>query len=208
MFVVADKNMEFAVKGFFGRGDFHHKLQCSHFVFDPRDDVYVARGKNDPGLYVHGDQVFRHACDTHRNIVVMIDEEWEGSPGREEISQRLNGHLTNAGWNGDNSKVLVFEPELENWVWIPHDHVARSLGWDRYEDMRGFVNDAGFWGEGSKPSRPKEALEACLRHIREPRSSKFYERILSGVPGVRHCTDTAFIQLHEALCNWYPRVPA
>lgn len=71
------------------------------------------------------------------------------------------------------------DPELENWVWSDSPHVAQVLGWtDTTTPLRDWLRDKGHWTpECGKPSRPKEAVERVLRHVRKPRSSALYRRL-------------------------------
>ena len=46
LFLVADKNMEAMIKGFFSRSGFHRALGCGSFLFDARQDLVVAHGLN------------------------------------------------------------------------------------------------------------------------------------------------------------------
>ena len=196
--------MEFAVKGFFQRDDFHHKLGCARFAFDTSEDVHPARGKSDPGLFANGDPIFRVCRRTHRHVAVLLDADWNGSPGAEAIRVRIEQHLTMVGWKPDDSAAIVIDPELENWIWLPHDTGGRALGWKSFAELHDFLRKRGLWSDGDKPYPPKDALELALRRVREPRSSKFYRKIMQDVPGVQRCRDRAFQQLRDSLRRWFP----
>lgn len=204
-FIVACKNMEFAVQGFLSRRDFHVYLGCRRFAFDPREDLYSARGKADSGLCANGDPILRMCRDTHRHAIVLLDAEWVGSPGAKKIRTKLEKHLRAAGWKLPNCAVVVIDPELENWIWIPHDSVAAAMGWGELGALRTFLTGTGDWAAGgAKPASPKEALERALEETDEPRSSKLYEKILRSVPDVDGCTDGAFQLLRDTLRVWFP----
>lgn len=51
LFLVADTNMEFALRGFFERERPHLSIGCGPIDFDPRPnrDILVAAGANDSG---------------------------------------------------------------------------------------------------------------------------------------------------------------
>ena len=202
-FVVADKNMEFVIKGFFGRADFHHKLGCAQFAFDPSQDLHSVRGKNDPGLYANGDPVLRVCRQTHRYAVVILDAEWKGSPGAAKIEERIKQHLAHAGLSPQESAAIVIDPELENWLWIPHNTLGNLLGWQNFQDLREFLRKQQLWTDGDKPAPPKQALELVLKRIDKPRSSKFYAKIVQSVPSVRRCKDASFLKLRDTLCIWF-----
>lgn len=205
LFLVADKNMEGMLKGFFSRHAFRHTIGCGHFDFDLRQDLLVAHGQNDPGLYTRANEFLQPYAGTHRHAVVIVDAEWGGSPGEDAISQRLNAHLVNAGWLDDSGCAVVIAPELENWVWQDSPHVCTALGFDdAFAVLRAKLEDKGFWQPNEvKPGRPKEAVEWALRQSKKGRSSAIYQQLAMKVTA-RGCTDQAFHTLRNALLRWFP----
>ncbi|MBK9162249.1 MAG: hypothetical protein IPM27_12135 [Nitrosomonadales bacterium] len=205
LFLVADKNMEGMLKGFFSRDAFHHAVGCGHFDFDIRQDLLVAHGQNDPGLYTRANEFLQPYASTHRYAVVIVDAEWDGSPGAEAISQRLNEHLSNAGWAVDCGCSVVISPELENWLWQDSPHVCTALGFEGgFATLRIALENQGFWKQNeAKPNRPKEAAEWVLRQSKKGRSSAIYQQLAQRVTA-RGCTDTAFHTLRNSLLRWFP----
>lgn len=205
LFLVADKNMEGMLKGFFARDSFHRAMGCGHFDFDSRQDMVVAHGQNDPGLYTRANEFLQPYASTHRHAVVIVDAEWDGSPGQDTISQRLNKHLTSAGWPDDRGCAVVIAPELENWVWQDSPHVCSALGFDgTFAELRTALESQSFWQQNeAKPDRPKEAIEWALRQSRKGRSSAIYQQLAMRVTA-RGCTDAAFHTLRNALLQWFP----
>ncbi len=134
-FLVADSNMEYAIRGFFERGATHQILGCRPFEFDPgRDrDIVVAAGDNDPGLYVRANEWLKARATGYRHVVVMIDAEWEGSPGAEAIRNKLGKHIEDAGWAAADGLGLVLEPEVDIWLWSDSPHSATTMGWDSWQ---------------------------------------------------------------------------
>lgn len=197
LFLVADKNMEGVLKGYLSRPGIHAALGCGPFSFDARRDLHVAHGQNDPGLYTR--------AKSHRHAAVVMDEEWDGTPGATEIEPRLTDHLTQAGWSLHASCAVVIAPELENWIWQDSPHVCAHLGFEgSFADLRQMLERKGFWRSGEpKPYRPKEAVEEILRINRIPRSSAIY-RDLAACIGSRGCTDRAFLTLRDAMRRWFP----
>lgn len=204
IFLVADKNMQAAFEGFLTRQAFHLSLGCGTFDFDPRQDLRVAAGDNDPGLYTRGHELLRPFQATHRRAVVVLDAEWDGSPGADEITEHLSGQIAATGWEPDLFAVIVIDPELENWIWQQNDHVAKGLG---FSDRQALMADPDLqqaWpAEQAKPASPKETLETLLRKRRIPRSSAIYRRITSQT-SIKHCQDAAFQALVEVLQRWFP----
>jgi len=213
LFLVADKNMEGTLKGLFMREAFHRVLGCGRFDFDFRQDLVVAHGQNDPGLYTRANAFLRPYASSHRHAVVIVDAEWDGSPGEGAISHRLDEHLAHAGWGGGNGCAVVIVPELENWrtgelenwVWQDSPHVCAALGFEEtFADLRIHLEKQGFWQTNQpKPHRPKEAVEWVLRQTRKSRSSAIYQQIAMRVTA-RGCKDQAFRALGKALRRWFP----
>ena len=204
-FLVADKNMEAMIKGFFSRTAFHRTLGCGPFVFEPHQDLLVAHGLNDPGLFTRANELLQPFVRTHAHAVVMLDSDWEGSPGADAIKKRIDAHLISAGWTGDTSCSVVIHPELESWVWQDSPHVHSVLGCkESYMELQKVLEAQGFWGAGaSKPHRPKEAVEWVLRRAKISRSSAMYQQ-LSAVVTTKRCSDSSFLALTAALQRWFP----
>lgn len=205
LFLVADKNMEGILKGLFSRPHPHRTLGCGPFGFDPKQDLIVAHGQNDPGLYTRANALLQPYARSHRHAVVMLDAAWEGSPGAAPIVQRIQAHLTQAGWPGNAGCAVVISPELENWVWQDSPHVSQSLGFPgEYAQLRADLVARAYWQtDAAKPHQPKEAVEWSLMRARKPRSSAIYEQLASKV-STRHCIDPAFHALLTALRRWFP----
>lgn len=205
LFLVADKNMEGMLKGYFSRKAFHQAMGCGFFDFDAQQDLMVAHGQNDPGLYTRANAFLQPYASSHRHAVVMVDSEWDGSPGKAAIEQRLREHLADAGWSDDRGCAVVIAPELENWVWQNSPHVCSVLGFDdTYTALRALIESQGFWRKGeTKPDRPKEAVEWVLRRSKKGRSSAIYRQLAMQITA-RGCTDAAFQTLRESLVKWFP----
>ncbi len=205
VFLVADTNMEAAFQGFLARDEFWKKLGCGRFSFDPSEDLFVAAGDNDPGLYTRGHELLRPYLNTHRHGVIVLDAEWDASPGAEGIEQHMLSHLHAAGWDEGRVAVIVIDPELENWFWQrDNPHVANALGFESAEKMHDHPELMAHWEDSSsKPVKPKECLEAVLEAKRKPRSSSLYRKVTK-VVGVGGCEDPAFQQLKTVLQGWFP----
>jgi hypothetical protein len=204
VFLLADKNMQAAFEGFLGRPGFHQSLGCGTFNFDPRQDILVAAGDNDPGLYIRGHELLRPFQTTYRHAVVVLDAEWEGSPGKNAITEHLAKNLKSIGWAEGIFAVIVIDPELENWIWQQNDHVARGLGFGSSKELMADPDLQRAWpATQSKPSSPKETLETLLKKRRIPRSSAIYKQITSQV-SIRRCQDSAFHAMLVALRAWFP----
>lgn len=205
IFLLADRNMQAAFEGFLTRQAFYQSLGCRNFSFDPHQDIAVASGDNDPGLYTRGHELLRPYQATHRHAVVVLDAEWEGSPGKVAITKHLDAQIVATGWMADHFAVIVIDPELESWIWQQNNHVARGLGFGNRNELMADKDLQAVWPQGqSKPTSPKEILEALLRKRRIPRSSAIYKQITAQV-SIKHCQDSAFQLLVGSLRTWFPQ---
>lgn len=204
IFLLADNNMRAVFEGFLTRSGAYHSLGCGRFDFDTASDIKVAAGDNDPGLFTRGHELLRPFLTTHQRAVVVLDAEWEGSPGAQRIRQHLTQQLQSTGWPEAAFRIIVIEPELESWIWQQSDHVAKALGFDSINTLMKNSDIQHAWPNGSaKPDQPKLTLETLLRKQRIPRSSAIYRRITSQV-SVKNCQDNAFQELLAALRSWFP----
>ncbi len=100
--------------------------------------------------------------------------------------------------------MKVIEPELDVWVWGTSNAVEAAIEWPNGPGIRDWLHKNGFTFETtSKPTRPKEALEAALKVPGLPRSSALYQRIAEKI-SLRRCSDAAFIRLRNRLTHWFP----
>ncbi len=135
--------------------------------------------------------------------LVLLDHDGCGSTeAREVIETAVEKRLALSGW-ANRCKVVVIQPELENWVWSKSPHVAKALGW-KPDEMQLWLTNSGHWPEVSaKPPHPKEVVEAALRLKGIPRSSSIYHEIATKV-SFDQCTDPAFVKLRTTLATWFP----
>jgi len=164
----------------------------------------VAAGQNDPGLYARTDELLRPHCTTHRRAVVMLDADWEGSPGAARIHEDVSERVARV-WEPVDVAVVVLDPEIEAWFWQPDSpHVAAAMNYQGKRPYREILTDAGHWPPGSrKPLRPKEALQFMRRTHRTDLSPAVLQRAASHA-SVRDCVDPAFRTLCDALRGWFP----
>lgn len=198
VFLLADGGMEQVLRGFLGRDQFHRSLGCGKFEFNPDQDVVVAPTR-DSGVYSVAHELLRPYERSHKHAVVMVDADWEGSPGattmRMHISERMAARWQEFG-------VIVIEPELEAWLMNENAHLVRIFRCP--EDYRQILEQAGWWpNDLLKPPRPKEALEHLKRHYKARVVNADFGK-LAAVMSVKHCQDAAFNQLRDHLRAWFP----
>ena len=195
--LVADKNIEFTVKGLLSRPKALH-------ISDISSDVFP-HPLRDPGCIRDAPEFLRQYRDRYRHALVLLDREGSGRDDetRLELEADLEKRLA-SDWT-DRAAAVVMDPELEIWLWSDSPHVETVLGWGgRKPDLREWLVREGFQQKGSaKPARPKEAVEKALRIAGKPRSSALY-RQLSEKVSFRRCNDPAFQKVKQTLQQWFP----
>lgn len=198
LILTADNNCRFALSGILTRT---RSLRIRKITAD----FHVHPGK-DPGTLRGAHEFLRPFARSHRHALVVMDREGSGKEeaSREELEAEIERALSRAGWD-NRGKAIVIDPELEIWVWNDSTHVDEILGWSAESPgLRPWLQQQEFWtGPSSKPNRPKEALEAALRHVRLPRSSAIYKNLAEKV-GLSRCTDPSFEKLRKTLQDWFP----
>lgn len=196
--LVADKQMEFAVRGLLER---HHALRIrpvSHTIY-----VHLNR---DPGCFNEADSFLRPFHDSFRYAMVLFDYQGSGQTNRpiEEIQDEVEERLRRTGW-GERACCIVLDPELEVWVWSDSPEVDRCLRWiSRENRVREWLETRGMWEpDQSKPEQPKAALELALRKVEMPRSASLFQDLAERV-SVNRCTDGAFARFRSTLQMWFP----
>jgi hypothetical protein len=196
--LVADKDMSATFEGLLDRRQSLglRRIRAKILVHPERD----------PGCFLRGPDILRSLRDDYSYALIAFDREGCGQEdlGRAVLEADLERRLAENGWAQRAAAVCV-DPELENWVWSDSPHVAQVLGWtDATTPLRDWLRDKGYWtSKRGKPSRPKEAVERVLRHVRKPRSSALYRRLASCV-GLQRCDDPAFLRLKRILSAWFP----
>jgi hypothetical protein len=141
---------------------------------------------------------------SNSHVVVVLDVDWDGSPCAEKITNDLTQQIRNSGWAENAFKVIVIDPELENWIWQQNIHVAKALGFDGQTSLMADIDLQLVWPQGKvKPSEPKEIMETLLEKNRIMRSSTLYQKITKHV-SVTDCQDSAFQLLRNTLRTWFP----
>ncbi len=196
--LVADSSMEQAFKGLLAR---HRRPGSRQIGYDI--EVHPQR---DPGCRTHAVSLLRPRIKSHQYVLVVFDCQGCGgeSLGREKLQQNVQEGLERNGWK-DRCKVIVIEPELENWVWAPSGKIAEVLGWGNdFDALRQWLRACKLWADGDlKPSDPKRAMEKALRRKRVKRSSALFKKI-ARISQPEACTDPAFVELRETLQAWFP----
>ena len=178
--LVADKNMEGCIDGLLQR--LPTVLGIAPFSYE----IFV-HSYRDPGCRLDADSFLRGFQNRYKYALVVFDREGCGREdlSRTDIEAELEKRLSISGWN-DRAKVVVIDPELENWVWVKSPRLAQIINWNNIDDLHEWLLEKGFsFNDKHKPLRPKEAFEMALRESKKRRSSSIYNDIAFRMVGVK-----------------------
>lgn len=196
--LVADQDMEFALRGILGRP--------AHLGIRALDYEIYVHPEHDPGCLLRGHDYLRLFVNRFEHGLVLFDRQGSGQEKkpREILEKDVEGHLSRSGWL-NRAAAVVIDPELEIWVWSDAPDVDRVLGWEgKIPGLRCWIRDKGWLPAGhAKPVDPKEAFEQALRVVSTPRSSSIFRRLAVNV-SLRRCSDPSFQKLKKVLRKWFP----
>jgi hypothetical protein len=196
--LTADKNMQIAVESLLKRPKALGIRPISAMVFP--------HPNHDPGCFHRSETFLNSFIYQYAHAMVMFDREGCGKEEktREELENIVTLRLSQSGWEG-RASTIVIDPELENWVFSDSPRVQEAMGWKvEHPSLLSWLEGKKYLAEGQiKPSHPKDAMEAALRHMRTPRSSSIYARLAERVSFAR-CNDPAFLKLKKLLQTWFP----
>jgi hypothetical protein len=196
--LVADKNMQFALKGALDRPQ---SLGIRPLNFD-----FIVHPGRDGGVRSTGPAMLalEHSRFTH--AALLLDHEGSGSAESADSLEIDLDRRVSPAW-GANGKAIVISPELDIWMWGSDNAVEQTIEWTNPQGIREWLSNKQFrFDANNKPSRPKEALETALRQINMPRSSALYQKIASRI-SLPRCVDPAFQKFRNKLIEWFPQPP-
>jgi hypothetical protein len=196
--LVADQNMRDCIEGLITK--LPHALNISPFTYDIRVHPY-----RDPGCRTQSASFLTSFKNMYKFGLVVFDKEGCGkeSSTRSELETEVEASLSMIGW-GDRAKVVVIEPELENWIWVKSPRLAEIINWESIDSLYDWLAYKNYLSDDSpKPNLPKEAFERVLYIKRKRRSSSIYKQIASTV-SFRGCTDPSFLKFTQIISEWFP----
>jgi len=196
--LAADRSMKLSVEALLAR---HQDLGIRSISFD-----VFAHPDNDPGVLHRAHEFLRPQLRRYRCALAICDREGCGkeSSSREKLEQIIEQGLSVNGWEGRAAAVMI-DPELEVWVWGDWSVLATSIrGIDTVVSLRQFLNKHEFLQpHQSKPPRPKEALQAAMKHVQIPFTSAIHQS-MAAQAAFAQCIDPAFLKLRKTLREWFP----
>ncbi len=194
--LVADKSMEFAVRGILSRP---HSLSMRAVSFD-----IAVHPNRDGGVRNTGAQMLALKESVYRYGMLMMDFEGSGTSCSTAMEQEeeLNRFLY-ATWR-DRANTIVIDPELDVWAWGSDNVMARAIGWDKSCTIRDWLVEKGYRLDSrGKPGEPKKAMEDVLHTVGRARSASIYLTLAQSL-SLSRCIDPAFIRLRNQLTAWFP----
>ena len=194
--LVADKDIKFALTGILQR---HHALNIKKIDYD----IFI-HPLHDPGVYKQAVPFLRPYINQYEYALVLLDKEGSGQENKTsfKIENEIKKQLEINGWD-ERADVIVFEPELEIWVWINSDCMAKVIGWNDFYNLKSYIIKNGLWQrEKPKPDRPKKAFNLALKHVKIPRSSSLFKEIADNVD-FGGCTERSFLSVRKILQKWF-----
>jgi len=193
--LVADKNMQFALKGAL--------LRPQALGIRPITHAFRSHMGRDGGVRSTGASVLASEQSRFQHALMLLD--FEGC-GQEDVDPLvLEAQLDQAlqaVW-GSRAKAIVIAPEVDAWVWGSDNVLREVFDWPHASPIRDWLRGKGFaFDRTGKPLRPKEALDAMRPVHKLARSSALYEKITSRI-SLTHCTDAAFVRLKSQLQAWF-----
>ncbi len=195
VFLVADKSMEFTLRGALSRP--------AALGIRPITIEFIVDINHDGGVRTKGPELLALKRKAARHAVMLLDHEGSGaSDDSFALEAALDARLRPL-W-GVNGKTIVITPELDVWMWGSDNVLKPVLDWTEPQSIREWLHTRGFtFTAENKPTRPKEAMEAVLKKLRQPQSASLYEAIATKVSLAR-CSDPAFQKLRTQLQTWFP----
>ena len=195
--LVADKNMQFALRGALARPE---ALGIRAVTSDFRPHM-----GRDGGARTTGVDVLALERRRFQHALLVFDLEGCGAEPEQtadDLEQVLD-RRHEALW-GTQAKSIVIAPEVDIWLWGADVALREALHWPLNGTVRDWLQTRGFsFDVHGKPARPKEAMEALVRCCNLPRSAALYEKITSRI-SLRRCADPAFLRLRAVLRTWFP----
>jgi len=195
--LVADKDMDFAVRGLLSRCQ---SMKIRHITFD-----IIPGLKHDPDVLLRNFAYLRNYQKSHNFALVMLDKKGCGKDQipRTQLESLIENNMDRNGWRNRNATIVI-DPELEIWVWSNSKKVDYILGWSgKTPLLRSWLVEEGYCkSESSKPIDPKFAMRNALRKARKKISAVNFKKLSEQV-SLTSCSDPSFHKFQNILKKWF-----
>lgn len=165
----------------------------------------------DSGMVHSGAELCRIYKNKFHRALLTLDHHGSGCERRQpqEIAHEIQDELDRVSWS-NNSMVVVFVPELEQWLWhaenalLAHFNLtsAHLNSWvQQYQ-----VKKQCLLVDDLKTNQPKELFEYVIREqLHRTISPRDFEEIgkLASIRGLINCQ--TFAQIVNVLRTWFPK---
>ena len=169
----------------------------------------IRHPNRDNGCFSRAADLLNDSSDaTH--ALVLFDKHGSGreSKSREIIEQKVEEDLARSGWARTKVRAIVIDPELENWIWIRNQHLARALSWRDETTLYHWLQRQKAIPKGAtKPTPPKEWMIKALKQRNRSHSAAIFNQIAQRVSlrwALHACHDQSFHDLVFTLRQWFP----
>ncbi len=217
--LVADKQMEEGLRAFFAPFGadgkprlWHLKLGCAALPLDPAQDILRDPESHDCEVYRDCAELLRIHRTSYERALVILDQQFPGSPGPEAIRTDMLAKLHAAGWPVGSVEMVVIQPCLEAWLWSDDVHVETAFGHERPPSLREVMEEKGLWPAGAAKPMPngsgddlKAATNFALRRGEQATLQSLTFRKVFGSPrSLARCTEPGFVHFCTTLRTWFP----
>jgi len=217
--MVADKDARMGIGALLTNGSrYRHPRPSRHlaaFDFQVESDLRSVSG-HDGHLHVHVADLLAQYRSTHQRVLVFLDQQFGGELPAAEIHADICKRLTADGWSRDRFEAIVFDPEIEIWMWQDRDNATfdsligfgqRPTDALRYHSVRDWLRHqpaaSPLWPDGQpKPPDPKQALEWTMRRCQTPLSSTTFANAAE-ILGDKGCTDASYQSFNATMVRWF-----
>lgn len=189
---------------------FRRRLGLTDFLFDTAKDGPTAdmieSELGDGDVHVNAPEILRRYTSTHERALVFLDQQFGGERPAAQIYAEIHGDLVK-DWDPAAVEVIVFEPEVEAWLWQrDNPHIATLFGFEAGRHgttVDAVLGDRGIWPtDEPKPRDPKRATEVMRQLCRTRWSSKKFAQIANEISD-KGCTDPAYLRFKETMLRWF-----
>lgn len=197
--LVADSNMKGILEGLLPRVP---KVE----QFQPFTYNILTHSNRDAGVRTQSVDFVSGQLPEYRYLLVLLDFEGSGTAGNVEALQAtITNDLEKNGWE-NRVCVVAIDPECDAWLWVNRNTMGNIFQSTRNvpfpPDLDEWLGAKNFVIQNGKPTRPKEAIEALLRHLKRQRSSALYQELAANA-SYRNCNDVAFLRMINQLRTWF-----